>query len=130
MIDPVVTAVERLSKKKIGALIAMERSTQMGAVTETGVGLDAVVSVELLETIFWPGTALHDMGVIVRQGRIVATPSRTQGSTRLIHSGRTPVGQRESSMAACNGRRDQKGKSRANRTRPRTGDGPHSPERS
>lgn len=72
VIDPVVTAVERLSKKKIGALIAMERSTQMGAVTETGVSLDAVVSAELLETIFWPGTALHDMGVIVRQGRIVA----------------------------------------------------------
>jgi diadenylate cyclase len=71
-IEPIVTAVERLAKKKIGALIAIERSTQMGAVTETGVQLDAVVSAELLETIFWPGTALHDMGVIVRQGRIVA----------------------------------------------------------
>ena len=57
---------------KIGALIAIERSTKMGALSETGVSLDAVVSRELLETIFWPGTALHDLGVIVNQGRIVA----------------------------------------------------------
>ncbi len=72
VIDPIVTAAERLSKKKIGALIAIERTTETGAVTETGVRLDAVVSAELLETIFWPGTALHDLGVIVHQGRIVA----------------------------------------------------------
>ncbi len=72
VIDPIVTAAERLSKKKIGALIAIERTTEMGAVTETGVRLDAVVSAELLETIFWPGTALHDLGVIVHHGRIVA----------------------------------------------------------
>ena len=72
VIDPVVTAVERLSKKKIGTLIAIERSTEMGAVTGTGVRLDAVVSAELLETIFWPGTALHDLGAVVHQGRIVA----------------------------------------------------------
>ncbi|MGB2985019.1 MAG: diadenylate cyclase CdaA [Phycisphaerae bacterium] len=72
VIEPIITAVERLSKKKIGALIAIERAMEMGAVTETGVRLDAVVSVELLETIFWPGTALHDLGVIIHQGRIVA----------------------------------------------------------
>jgi diadenylate cyclase len=72
VIDPIVTAVERLSKKKIGALIAIERGTEMGAVSETGVPLDAIVTAELVETVFWPGTALHDLGMIVRQGRIVA----------------------------------------------------------
>lgn len=72
VLDPIVTAVERLSRKKIGALIAVERNTELGALTETGVAIDAVVSAELLETIFWPGTALHDLGVIVREGRIVA----------------------------------------------------------
>ena len=72
VIDPVVTAVERLSKKKIGALIAIERITETGAITESGVRLDATLSAELLETIFWPGTALHDMGVVVHQERIVA----------------------------------------------------------
>lgn len=71
-IEPVVVAVERLSKKKIGALMALERTTQLGAVVESGVSLDAVVTAELLETIFWPGTPLHDLGVIIRQGRVVA----------------------------------------------------------
>ncbi|MFQ5413901.1 MAG: diadenylate cyclase CdaA [Phycisphaerae bacterium] len=72
MIDPIVAAVERLSKKKIGALIAVERNTEVGALVESGVALDAEVSTELLETIFWPGTPLHDLGVIMRAGRVVA----------------------------------------------------------
>ncbi|UCF32588.1 MAG: diadenylate cyclase CdaA, partial [Phycisphaerales bacterium] len=72
VIDPLVEAVARLSKKKIGALIAIERSTEMGALVESGVHLDAEVTTELLETIFWPGTALHDMGVIIQQGRVSA----------------------------------------------------------
>ncbi len=72
VIDPIITAVERLSRKRIGALIAIERSTEMGAVSETGVRLDAVLSTELLETIFRPGTALHDLGVIINHDRIVA----------------------------------------------------------
>lgn len=72
VIDPIVTAVERLSRKKIGALIAIERMGEMGALIETGVRLDAVVTAELLETIFWPGTPLHDLGVVVQGGRIQA----------------------------------------------------------
>ena len=71
-IEPIVAAVERLSKKKIGALIAVERTGEVGALTESGIRLDAVVSTELLETIFWPGTALHDLGVIIHQQRIIA----------------------------------------------------------
>ena len=57
VVDPVVTAVERLSKRKIGALIAIERRTETGALIESGVRLDAQVSSELLETIFWPGSS-------------------------------------------------------------------------
>ncbi len=72
VIEPTVTAVGRLSKKKIGALIAIERTTSLGGVVETGVRLDASVSPELLESIFWPGSALHDMGVIIEEGRLVA----------------------------------------------------------
>jgi diadenylate cyclase len=72
VIDPIVIAVERLGKKKIGALIALERSAEAGSVIETGVTLDAVVTAELLETIFWPGSVLHDLGVIIRQDRIIA----------------------------------------------------------
>ena len=72
VVDPVVTAVERLSKRKIGALIAIERRTETGALIESGVRLDAQVSSELLETIFWPGSALHDLGVIIHGNRISA----------------------------------------------------------
>jgi len=72
VIEPVVTAVERLSRKKIGALLAIERSTELGGVVESGVTLDAVVTAELLETIFWPGTPLHDLGVLIRQDRLIA----------------------------------------------------------
>jgi len=71
-IDPIVQAVERLARRKIGALIAIERSTEIGAVTNTGIQIDAEVSCELLETLFHPGTPLHDLGVIVRQERILA----------------------------------------------------------
>jgi len=72
VIEPLVTAVDHLALKKIGALIAIERSAEAGAIVESGVQLDAVVSAELLETIFWPGSALHDLGVMISQGRIRA----------------------------------------------------------
>ena len=70
--EPIVTAVEHLAAKHVGALIALERNTELGAWSETGVRLDAVVTAEVLETIFYPGTPLHDLGVIVDQGRVVA----------------------------------------------------------
>jgi len=72
VVDSLVTAVSRLSQKKIGALIAIQRSVGLDAIVETGVRLDAEISSELLETIFWPGTVLHDMGVIVQHSRVTA----------------------------------------------------------
>ena len=72
IIDEVVEAAASLSKNKIGGLIAFERSTEFGGLIESGCKLDAEVSKELLMTIFWPGSALHDMGVIISQGRLAA----------------------------------------------------------
>lgn len=72
IVEPIVTAAERLSRKKIGALIAIERGTEVGGVIETGVLLDAKVTTELIETIFWPGTPLHDLGLIISHGRVIA----------------------------------------------------------
>lgn len=72
VIDPVVAAMERMAKRKIGALIALERTPESGVIAESGVALDAVITVELLETIFWPGSALHDLGVVINQGRLRA----------------------------------------------------------
>ncbi len=72
VIEPLVLSVSALSKKHIGAIIAIERVSGLGAIVETGVRLDARLSADLLNTIFWPGSALHDMGVMIRQDRIVA----------------------------------------------------------
>jgi diadenylate cyclase len=70
--DSVVESVAYLSKNKIGAIIAIERNTHLSGLIESGCKLDARVTAPLLNTIFWPGSALHDLGVIISQGRIAA----------------------------------------------------------
>ncbi len=72
VIEEVVTSATYLSKNKIGALVAFERATEFGALIESGCRMDAVVSSHLLNTIFWPGSALHDMGVVISHGRAAA----------------------------------------------------------
>ena len=65
-------AVAQLANRQFGALIAIERDTSIRVYEETGVSIDADFSVELLLSIFHPKSALHDGGVIVRNGRIAA----------------------------------------------------------
>lgn len=72
VIDAVVEACTFLSKNKFGAIIALERTTGLRETIETGRLLDANVSAPLLNSIFWPSNPLHDMGVVIRNGRIVA----------------------------------------------------------
>ncbi|MBN2490264.1 MAG: diadenylate cyclase CdaA [Planctomycetes bacterium] len=69
-IPEVVRAVRNMSREKIGALVAIEREADIRSVTEGGVFLDAEVKSELLETIFWPGSALHDGGALIQNGRV------------------------------------------------------------
>jgi diadenylate cyclase len=64
--------VALLSAKRVGALIVFERQTGLDEVIQTGVALDATVTVELLDTIFYKGSALHDGALVVRHGRVVA----------------------------------------------------------
>src|SRR5213596_953140 len=71
-VHDIAEAVTQLSAKQFGALIAIERDTSIRVYEETGVQLEADFSVELLLTIFHPKTALHDGGVILRNGRIAA----------------------------------------------------------
>ena len=62
-----------MSKRKIGALIAIEREIQTKDIQENaGTKIDAIVSPELLTTIFFPRTPLHDGGVII-SGKKIAT---------------------------------------------------------
>jgi len=70
LVDEIVKAVSGFSKKRIGALIAIEREIGLRQFSESGIALDGVVSFELLSTIFMPTTPLHDGGVIIKGGRI------------------------------------------------------------
>jgi len=72
VLDEIVQAVSRLAADKIGALIAIEREIGTRAVQETGTRMDYVVTAELLATIFFPHTPLHDGGVIIEGDRIRA----------------------------------------------------------
>ncbi len=67
-----VRAAGTLSDRKIGALIVLERETGLTDVIETGTLVNAVVSAELLGTIFYPGSPLHDGAAIIRRDRVVA----------------------------------------------------------
>lgn len=71
-IKAVAEVAASMSRLKQGALIVFERNTGLEDHIETGIRLDAIVSPDLLSTIFFPGTPLHDGGVIIRGDKIVA----------------------------------------------------------
>ncbi|MFA6173407.1 MAG: diadenylate cyclase CdaA [Kiritimatiellales bacterium] len=70
--DPVTAAVVLLASRKIGALIALEREVETKTIQNTGTAMNSDVSAELLTSIFYPGTSLHDGGVIISEDRIAA----------------------------------------------------------
>lgn len=72
VVDAVSEAALFLSKSQFGALIAIERNVGLGGLVEGGVRMDAHVSARLLESIFWPNSPLHDLGVVIRGDRVVA----------------------------------------------------------
>jgi diadenylate cyclase len=72
MVEALVKSADYCSRNRIGALIAIERQVGLAGIVENGTSLDADVTSELLNTIFWPGSALHDMGVVIRNGRLAA----------------------------------------------------------
>lgn len=65
MISTVSRTACALAARRIGAIIVIERNVALGDMTEKGVTIDAVVSQDLLATIFFPNTALHDGAVII-----------------------------------------------------------------
>lgn len=71
-ITQVARACRMLAEAHQGAIMVLERSTGLEAYAETGVAVKAQVSSELLLTIFYPNTALHDGAVIIREDQIVA----------------------------------------------------------
>ena len=72
MIGEFVRAIESMSASRTGALIVIERETQLNEIVETGTVIDAQISEQLIGNIFYEGSPLHDGAVIVRGGRLRA----------------------------------------------------------
>ena len=72
MIDVLVETARSLSQKRCGGLMAVEREIGFRGVAETGVPIGAKATPELLTTIFFPNTPLHDGGVVLRGDQIVS----------------------------------------------------------
>ena len=69
-----LSAVETLMRRKIGALIAIERNVRLDEFIGTaGVKLDCSILDDLIVSLFFPNSPLHDGGMIIRNGRICAT---------------------------------------------------------
>jgi diadenylate cyclase len=72
VIDEVVLASTSLAAQRTGAIVVLEREMGLRAYIETGIGLDALLTYDLLISIFNPGTPLHDGAVIVQGNRLAA----------------------------------------------------------
>jgi diadenylate cyclase len=72
IIDILTDAAVYLAERRIGALIAVERNVGMRAFAETGTYVNAPLTRELLTTIFTPNSPLHDGGIIISQGLLLA----------------------------------------------------------
>lgn len=70
--DQLATACRRLSERKWGALIVLERETGLGEYADTGIQIDGLVSVDFLMSVFYPNSPLHDGATIVHGDRIIA----------------------------------------------------------
>lgn len=72
VIEDTCNCCKDLSAHKIGGLIVFERSTKLGDIINTGIHVDSDVTSQMLGTIFFPNTPLHDGAVVVRENRIAA----------------------------------------------------------
>lgn len=70
--EDVILATDYLASKKIGALIAIEKEISLQSYTDRGTKLDAVISKDLLASIFFPRSPLHDGAIIIRGNKLLA----------------------------------------------------------
>ena len=108
IIEAVCAASARLSERRQGALIVLERETALQEYIDTGVVLDSEVSPQLLLTIFWPKTELHDGAAILRGGKIAAaacvlplSSGRNLADRKMGTRHRAALGISEVSDAVC-----------------------------
>jgi diadenylate cyclase len=72
VVNEIASVSGSLAERRIGALIVIERGTGLRQYAELGVALDALVSADLLTTLFLPYSPLHDGAVFIRDDRVVA----------------------------------------------------------
>lgn len=72
VIDEICEAAKYLSKARFGAIIVIERSIPVAGAVEGGTPMNAELTSRLLQTIFFPGSALHDLAVVLKGKRIAA----------------------------------------------------------
>lgn len=93
-IASIAEACQRLSERRHGALIVLERETGLQEYVDTGTLIDSRLSRQLLETVFYPMTELHDGAVLIRNGRILAAACVMPLSAAKMHSGERHLGLR------------------------------------
>jgi diadenylate cyclase len=71
-IEEIITAASQLAKARVGAIIVVEREIGLRNYVESGIPVDALVSYDLLTTVFQPKSPLHDGAVIIQEDRIAA----------------------------------------------------------
>lgn len=72
IVESIAKATDYMAKRRIGALISIERETGLADYIETGIPLNANISSELLINIFIPNTPLHDGAVILQKNSVAA----------------------------------------------------------
>jgi len=70
LVEEIVRAAGALSQKRHGALVVLERESNLGDLIEAGVPVDAQLSKELLASIFQPSSPMHDGAVVIQEGRV------------------------------------------------------------
>jgi len=105
-----VLSVKNLSLKRTGALIVIEKKNGLNEFIETGIKIDALVSPDLIESIFYSGTPLHDGAIIIRKNKILAASvllplseniKKITGKHNLGTRHRAALGLSENSDAIC-----------------------------
>jgi len=72
LVDELVLSARQLSRERTGALLVIEREVGLNDVVQTGRRVEGLASADLLRTIFYPGTPLHDLAAVIRGNRLVA----------------------------------------------------------
>jgi diadenylate cyclase len=109
IIDEVCRAAERLSERRHGALIVLQRNSGLDEYIRTGIHMNSEVNAQILLTIFWPKTELHDGAAIIdAEGRIASaasvlplTANRNLPNPKMGTRHRAALGISEVSDALC-----------------------------